>query len=316
MKADGRVLISSAGILYGSVTIGGNLLSNRGLSAFDISFFFLALSLIPLAPFAIKRDFFFRIRRYWRYLSVYALANTGLILLQFESLELGVAPAVSALLLYTQPIWTVIFGRIFFSEGIDRARVGIIVLALAGVLLIANPVDIAREFSAKASDFYGELAALAGGVFLSIWIILGKTGRRLDAFESPAELAFAVRGSTFVFVGLISLATIAAGTNLFLARPAAIESNLLPLFVFSIIAGSVPDFLFYVGIEKIQSLHAGVMLLLEPVSAAVLSVVLRISTPDLLVVIGGGLILISNYIANSSRNSVSTSRKQATSVGT
>ncbi|MGI0090340.1 MAG: DMT family transporter [Nitrososphaerales archaeon] len=310
MKADGRLLISSAGILYGSVTIGGNLFSRAGLSAFDISFFFLAFSLIPLAPLAIKRDFFFRIRRSSRYLAVYALANSGLILLQFESLALGLAPAISALLLYTQPIWTVIFGRVLFSEKVDRARVGIIILALSGVLLIANPFDIAREFSARPSSFYGELAALAGGVFLSIWIILGKKGRS-DAFENPAELAFAVRGTTLVFVSLISLATIATGENLFFARPETIEADLLPLFAFSIIAGSIPDYLFYAGIEKIQSLQAGVMLLLEPVSAAVLSVTLRISTPGLLVVLGGGLILLSNYVANTRNDPVPAAQKRA-----
>lgn len=297
MKNDGRILIASAGILYGAITVGGSLLSRTGLSALDISFFFLVLSLIPLLPFVTKKDFFLRMRDSWRYLTAYSLANSGLVLLLFESVKLGVAPAISAFLLYTQPVWTIIFGKIFFSEKVTKSRIGVIVLALIGVFLITDPVTLLGELGSNASNFYGEIAALIGAVFLSLWIILGKKGR-LDVFQKPTELVFAVRGSTLIVVTVISLATLTTGAHVFLANPGAIIQNIFPLFAFAIVAGMIPDLLFYSGIEKVQALQAGVILLIEPISSAILSVVLLISTPSLVQAAGGALILLSNYFIN------------------
>jgi drug/metabolite transporter, DME family len=299
LKTDGRILIASAGFLYGAITVGASLLSRTGLSAFDISFFFVSLSLIPLLPFVMRKDFLLRMRDSWRYLSAYSLANTGLVLLQFESLKLGLAPAVSALLLYTQPIWTIIFGKIFFSEKVDRTRIGVIVLALIGVFLITDPITLVHELGSNASNFYGEIAALIGAVFLSLWIIMGKKGR-LDVFQKPAELVFAVRSSTLILVSIISFATLTTGAHVFLANPNAIFHNIIPLFAFAMIAGTIPDFLFYSGIDKVQALQAGVILLLEPISAVILSVVLLIATPSLVQAAGGALILFSNYLVNRS----------------
>jgi drug/metabolite transporter (DMT)-like permease len=299
LRKDGRILIASAGFLYGGIAVGASILSKRGLSAFDVSFFFLSLSLIPVLPFVARRDFFLRVRASWRYLLSYSLANSGLVLLQFESLKLGLAPAVSAFLLYTQPVWTIIFGKIFFSEKVDKTRIVVIALALIGVFLITDPITLFQKAGNDANIIYGEIAALTGGVFLSLWIILGKKGR-LDVFQNPVELVFAVRGSTLITVSAIAFATFATGAHVFLANPGAIFSNIIALFAFAVVAGMLPDFLFYSGIERIQTLQAGVILLLEPVSAAILSVVLLISTPSLVQAAGGAMILLSNYFINRS----------------
>ncbi|MDG6994927.1 MAG: EamA family transporter [Nitrososphaerota archaeon] len=47
--------------------------------------------------------------------------------------------------------------------------------------------------------------------------------------------------------------------------------------------------------NTVQSVQAGVILLLEPVSAAVLSALLLISNLGIFQLIGGALILLSNY---------------------
>lgn len=295
MKERGVPLIAMSGLLYGGITVGGSLLSKEGLSAFDISFFFLSLSLVPIFPFVLSKNFLLKVVGSWKYLSAYSLVNSGLVLLQFESLSLGLSPAVSALLLYTQPIWTVILGRAFFSEKVGSGRVMVIVLALVGAFLISNPTDIFRNGS--SFHFYGDIAALSGAIFLSIWIILGKKGR-LDVFQRPVELVFAVRGSTLLVVSAVSLIFVASGEHLFFSNPALISENILPLLGFAIVTGTLPDFLFYSGIAKVETLRAGVVLLLEPISSAVISVVLLISIPNWMQIVGGALILLSNYFVN------------------
>ena len=262
---------------------------------FDISFFFLSLSLIPLIPFVLSKSFLLKIAGSWKFLSAYSLANGGLVLLQFESLSLGLSPAISALLLYTQPIWTVLLGRAFLSERVDRGRVMVVVLALLGAFLISNPTAMFQRQS--NFNLYGYIAALSGGVFLSIWIILGKKGRA-DMFQRPVELVFAVRGSTLLVVSAVSLVALASGEHLFFSNPTLISRSFVPLVGFAVVTGTLPDLLFYSGIAKIEALRAGVILLLEPISSAILSVVLLISVPSLIQVVGGALILLSNYFVN------------------
>ena len=236
LKGEGRIIVATAGVLYGGVSVGGSLLAKTGLSAFEISFFFLAFSLIPLTPFALRQGFVRKIGESWRYLSVYSMVGTGLILLQFESLVLGLQPAVSALLLYTQPIWTIVFGKAFFSEKIDRAKIGMVGLALFGVLLIVNPESFFSQIG--SNNFFGEISALAGGILLSLWIILGKKGR-LENFRSPGEMAFAVRGGTLVFVSETCFSILALGYQTFFESPELISTNLIQLFAFSIVAAAI-----------------------------------------------------------------------------
>ncbi len=297
---DGRLFIASSGILYGSVTVGASLLSRQGLSALEISFFFLFLSIIPLAPAVLLRQsgFLTRLRSCWRYLAIYASTNTFLVLSQFGSISLGLSPAITALLLYTQPVWTVILGRIFFREKVDYYRVIVIALALVGVVLITNP-SFSTGATINSTTALSEVLALAGGIFLAVWIILGKRGR-LAEFKDPLELTLAVRGATLIPVLLISFVSMIIFPALFLAHPSLIRTNLVWLVIFSIVAGILPDYFFYVGIEKVESLQAGVILLLEPISAAVISAVLMISELGALQIAGGALILLSNYFATRS----------------
>ncbi|MCL4518068.1 MAG: DMT family transporter [Thaumarchaeota archaeon] len=286
--------IATAGILYGTVTVGASLLSRNGVPVLAVSFFFLSLSLIVLAPFAFRKGFASRVKRSSRFLLAYGLIGAFLVLSQFVSLSMGVSPAITALLLYTQPLWTVVFGRLFFSEKIDLSKLGVIVLALSGALFVSNPFSESAQSNLQGTLLVGEVIALLGGVFLSGWIILGKKAR-LSEFINPAELTFAARGSTLIYVTAICAVAILLGQNHLLGSPTVIYSNFAYLFVFSIVAGVLPDYLFYRGIEKVQSVQAGVILLLEPVSAAILSAALLISDLGMFQIVGGALILLSNY---------------------
>lgn len=312
MKVDGRIAIACAGVLYGGVTVDASLLAKGGLSTLDISFFFLVISIIPLAPFVAGRDIFRKILSSSRFLAAYALVNTFILLSQFGSISLGLSPAIVALLLYTQPVWTVIFGRAIFKEKIEVARILVIVVALIGIVLITDPFSAQHpSLSSGSNALFAELLALFGGVFLSLWIILGKKGR-LENFKDPVELTFAVRSVSCLPIGGISFFAFVFGKGLFLGSPGSIYSNLWLLIVFAIFAGTIPDFLFYTGVEKVQPLQAGVILLLEPVSTAVLSAVLLIFSLSTLQILGGALILVSNYLVlRESRSTAQNASREA-----
>ena len=298
MKERGIALIASSGILYGLVTVGGSLLSKIGFSVFDISFFFLFFSVPFLAPFAIKKDpkIFSKMKTNWKYLFTYSMVNLFILFTQFGSLSLGLPPPTAALLLYTQPIWTIIFGRAFFKETITALRVGIIALALVGVFLVTNPLSLFSQtvHSSNSNTSVAEILALVGGVFLSLWIILGKKGR-VEQLKEPVSLTFAVRTFSVIPIGIVSFGAYFFRAGLFLG-PKVYSSDIVYLVLFAIFAGALPDYLFYRGVEKVLAIQAGVILLLEPVSSAVISVALGITILSWLQIVGGALILFSNYL--------------------
>jgi drug/metabolite transporter (DMT)-like permease len=313
MTNRGVLSIASSGILYGLVTVGGSLLSRAGFSVLDISFFFIFFSILVLAPFALRKDrnIFSKMKFNWKFLLIYAFVNLVILLSQFGSLALGLGPPVVALLLYTQPMWTIIFSRFAFKEKITAVRLAIIALALIGVFFVTNPLSLlAQNQSAITSEhltsstlLIAEILALIGGVFLSLWIILGRKGR-LNQIKEPVSLTFAVRTFSVIPVGMISFLAYVFGTRLFVSNSVDFSFNLTYLVLFAILAGALPDYLFYRGVDKVLAAHAGVILLLEPVSAAILSAIIGISVLSWLQLVGGCLILVSNFFVVSETNRI------------
>ncbi|MCL5068963.1 MAG: DMT family transporter [Thaumarchaeota archaeon] len=198
------------------VTVGGSILASRGLSTLDISFFFLFISILPLGPLVLRnRLILSEFRSNWKYLSLYSLVNSCLYFRNLAAFRSGLSPPRVAFLLYTQPVWTVVFGRAFFGERMSRARICIILLALSGSVLVTDPASIIGSHNLQSG--LGEVIAASGGVFLSLWIILGKKGR-LRNIENPLELTFAVRASSSLPVGVISIGSLLLGRGLFLSN--------------------------------------------------------------------------------------------------
>jgi drug/metabolite transporter (DMT)-like permease len=67
--------------------------------------------------------------------------------------------------------------------------------------------------------------------------------------------------------------------------------------IFGSIGGVIPHLFFFRGVQKVQAGVAGIILLLEPVSATVLADILFNQPIGLNIFIGGVLILVSNYLA-------------------
>jgi len=66
--------------------------------------------------------------------------------------------------------------------------------------------------------------------------------------------------------------------------------------LFGLIGGVIPSLLFYRGLEEVQASIAGILLLIEPVSASFIALLLFEQPIDMETIFGGGLILLSNYM--------------------
>jgi drug/metabolite transporter (DMT)-like permease len=210
---------------------------------------------------------------------------------QYAGIVLGVPVAIVVLLLYTQPIWTVIFGRFMLKELITRRKVIAVVIALAGIVLLLKPWSAGSVGSAV-----GIMSALLGGAFLSLWIIWG----RKSGIAKHHYLTIMATYSTFAVLWLLLMWP---AFSFFIHESSIIRFSAgfpaiywVYLVIFALVSGVVPESFFFTGIQKIQASIAGIILLLEPVSAAILAWIFFTQPIGLNILSGGALILFSNYL--------------------
>ncbi|VVB81981.1 EamA-like transporter family protein [uncultured archaeon] len=279
-------------ILFGTVTFGGRYFSNWGFSLYELGFYRVLFVSLMILPFVlIKREYFIK-RRMLFFFVIYGLIGAILELTQFGGIVLGVPVAVVAFLLYCQPVWTTFLGRLLLKEPITIRKISAVIVALAGVVFLLKPWDIEAIGSVA-----GIISAVLGGVFLSLWIIWG----RKSGISEQHFLTTTLGWAGFSAVWLLVLWPF---VSFFIRDPAitrlsvGIQASYWAYFlVYAIISALIPSFLFYKGVEKIDASIAGILMLMEPVSATLLAAIFFAEPLGYNVLVGGALILFSNYLA-------------------
>lgn len=285
------LLISIAAILYGTITVGGKFFSDLGLSSYEISLYSgLWTTIILLLIVLFNRKYLIKKEMLPLFLT-YGLigASTGFI--QYIGIILGVPVAIVALLLYSQPIWTTIFGQLLLKEEITRRKVGAVMVAIFGVFLLVKPWDIKT-----VGPVAGIISALLGGMFLALWVIWGRKSGLNKQHYITTNLGLSVF-STFWLLLLRPIITLFIHQqSLVRLSTVYLTRHWFYLLIFSLISFLIPHSLFFKGIQKVQASIAGILLLLEPVSATILAAILFNQPITLNILLGGVLILLSNYL--------------------
>jgi drug/metabolite transporter (DMT)-like permease len=196
----GRSLVAAAAVLYGTVTLGGGLFHRLGFSLYEIALYPLVLThLLLLVPALLRprraADPGFGIpRKMLPFFAVYGLIGALAELLQFGSIVLGVPIATAALLLYLQPIWTSLLGRVLLREEITLRKAAAIACAVAGAGVLLQSDQLA------GADPRGLAAAVLGELRLGIDSFIHNispvlTGARRSTCASPRKKATSRPGS-------------------------------------------------------------------------------------------------------------------------
>jgi drug/metabolite transporter (DMT)-like permease len=276
---------------YGGITVGGRWLSDRGFSLYEISLTGVLLTALLVLPALLTNPRLRLQRRDLGLFVTYGLVGATLQLTQFAGIVLGVPVALVALLLYTQPVWTVVLGRIWLQEPITATKAGAAALAAVGVVVLFDPRGVAGT-----APTIGLLAALAAGLALSFWVILA----RASALRGNSAVT-----TTFGYTAFSAAWLLAAWPIATLVLPSASlgRLSLAPFLaqwhwvaLYTVGANLLPALLAMWGMRRVEASTAGVLLLLEPVSAALLAWPLFGETLQGNVALGGGLILAANWL--------------------
>lgn len=195
----------------------------------------------------------------------------GMSLFYFSSVA-RVGSSLAVALLYTAPVWSLIFARIILGEGITRRSALLTVVAAAGVGLTMA--------GGGTADILGIAAGLGSGICYSLYGVLGKRAMQ----GNPPMLVFF---TSICFSALVLLSM--PDTH---RAAAKLWQQPLPAWLSAVglsLVGTVAAFALFVrGLEKMPAAKASVFTVFEPLTAVLLAAVFlgeRLNGPQYLGVV-------------------------------
>jgi len=284
-------LVILAGILCGIIVFGGQIFANHGLSLLEISILPFGISALLLLPFVIFNKTLQLPKKLFGLMSLYGIVSAMTIIGQYGALFFNIPVAIVVLLLYSQPLWTIIICRFFLKEKISTQDVIACIIVLLGVFFLVNPLN-----SAGSYNLIGILLALLGGLSLSGWIIIGTLLSQRK--NHPIGSQFFGMGFAVLILGVLALFLKSTNIDqsLLIFRLDFSWKIWITIILYSIFAVTFSQIAYLYAVKKISAINAGIIMLLEPVSATILSLIFLKQPITLSIFIGGALILLANYL--------------------
>lgn len=276
----GTIQIISAAVCWGTLGIFSTYLNQLGFSGWQVTILrivtaaLIVLFMLPkLYPQLLKLS-----AKQWGGLALQSLIGVlGMSLCYFFAvIYVGAGPAVA--LLYTAPVFSLLFSAVLLQEPITRQSALLALVAVFGVGL-----TMAGD---GAQVNWGIGLGLLAGVCYSLYGVLGK---RAMHYAHPAPLVF--------FTSIV----ISAGVLLLLPETYRTYGQLstLPLATWgyalglSLIGTVVPFALYMKALEKLPATRASVFTIFEPLTAIALAILLLDQSLSLVQYLGVMLILLA-----------------------
>ncbi|MBH0065603.1 MULTISPECIES: DMT family transporter [unclassified Psychrobacter] len=276
----GIIQIITAAICWGTLGIFSTYLNQIGFSGWQVTILrivtaaFIILAMLPkLWPDLIKLR-----PKHWLGLALQSLIGVlSMSICYFFAVSyVGAGPAVA--LLYTAPVFSLLFSAFLLNESITRKSALLSLMAVFGVGL--------TMLGEQAQVNWGILLGLSAGVCYSLYGVLGK---RAMHYAHPAPLVF--------FTSII----ISAGVLLLLPETYNTYEQLfsLPLLTWGYVLGLsllgtvVPFGLYMKALEKLPASRASVFTIFEPLTAIALAILLLHQSLSLIQYVGVVLILLA-----------------------
>ena len=187
--------------------------------------------------------------------------------------------ANATLMANTAPVFVVIFGILFLGYRIELSFVFTLLLALMGVFLVVLP--------GEKGMIFGDSLGLVAAIFYAGYILSIKD---LTNFLRPAKTLFLVTIITTLCLLPISIVE---------AKDLSINlSEFLILFSYAIFSQTIAQGMITAGISKVSAHLSSLVLLMQPVAAAVYGWFLLEELLSPFQVFGGFIVLTAIYMAS------------------
>ena len=279
-----HIFILIAGISWGMLGLFTRNLSAVGFTPRDLIMVrnFGGLVVMTILFFIMDKNIFRIKLKHFPYFLGTGLVSVVLFTLLYFSCQQQCSLAVSAILLYTSPVFVMIMSALIFKDKITREKLVALIVTFAGCVFVSG--ILSGDISMTAAGF---LTGIGSGFFYALYSIFGR-------FALQHYKPLTVTYYTFVCAGIASL---------FVGSPAQVvpylgSNAMVPLFALGLVViGTVLPFVMYTkGLAEIESGKAAILASVEPVAAALVGVIAFGEPMTMAVVMGLVCILTAVYI--------------------
>lgn len=287
------ILIAST-FLMGSSFVSGKILLSQGFPAMLLvgwRFFVAALATLPLirldsrSMLAALMPRNLSMRDAALVFVIGILQTTAVMGLLFVAMK-TISASTAAILLFTNPIWVAVLGRLFLGESLHKARVAGLVLGIVGVVLA---IGISKHSGDSSGAAIGEVIGLASALCWAAATIINK----------KANLPLGSWSLSFwqMLVGSIVILAIAYGSGQ--QWPSVTTPAQWGWFIWLAIPASTGSFgLWFVALKRGGATKTSGYLFLAPLFTVVLSYFMLGSALSWIQAGGGVLIGIALWLVN------------------
>ncbi len=280
------LLVIMAGVLWGVISIFVNGLNEYNLDSMEmgmlrtgvcvIAMFFIILIYKP-ALFKIN------IKDIWMFI------GTGLLSLVFFSFcyfstILNASPSVAVSLLYTSPIWVMLFSAVLFKEKLTVQKIIAIPITVLGCALTTGLIGTDTALTPKII-----LTGVLSGIGYALYSVFGRY-----ATEKYNTLTITFYTFLFAFFGFLCFTKPAV-----LIQKATADSKVIILSVLiGIICGVLPYIFYTIGLNNMETSVAAILVAVEPLVGCVIGITVFKDSLSVSKIAGIILILLSIVVLN------------------
>ena len=290
----GTACILAAGTMWGSMG-----LFVRGLAADNLTSIEIvtlrscgALLIVLLGLLIVDRSQLrIRLKDIWCFIGTGVISLTSFNLCYFMTIQ-RTSMAVAAILLYTSPIFVVIFSAICFKEKITKRKIIAMIIAFIGCVLVTGIVGMPAAGTTSGLSPLGILIGIGAGVGYALYSIFSRYA--LERGYSSATISL----YTFFFATLSMIFIVPVSSIYNKVVSGNTGKDILLTVGIAIVATVLPYLLYTLGLSGVENGKAGIIASVEPVVATILGMVVYHETLTPLSVAGILLVLVAVVMLN------------------
>lgn len=260
-KSASIAMISAAAVLWAMIGLYTDVFGKMGYTNMQIIFLRSAATVIFMGIFLFIKDkklFTVKLKDMWIFIGMGFLSFCMFNFLYFSSIKLNNSLSMACILMYTAPIFVMLFSAVLFKEKITVKKITALVLTLLGCIFVSGG-------NASMTPL-GLAAGLATGLGYSLYSIFG-TYAINKKYSTYTATFYAF---LFSMIGSFFMCDAPGAVKMCIEKP----NNIFLFLSFGIVNTALPYMLYTKGLEKIEASKAVIICCIEPVVATIFSVVI------------------------------------------
>lgn len=286
-KKTAGMCVAGAGVLWGIISLFVNPLGAFGVSSMEMGFlrFFVCAVVMLLAVLLVNPSLLkIKLRDAWVFLGSGVLSLTFFSWCYFTTM-ITAEVSVAVSLLYTSPVWVMIFSALLFKEKLNAKKLIAIIATVAGCFCVSGMLSGAQTLTVK-SFFIG----IGAGIGYALYSVFGRIAIEKD-YGSMTITFYTFLFAAFGFAFFVKPSE--------LVQKCVAEPKIIALSIASaILCGVMPYVLYTIGLKHLEASSAAIIVAVEPLVGCLIGFIVYKESAGVLKIIGIALILGSIVLLN------------------